>query len=104
MSDFSSLHENPDPAAPFPVDDRGRVPLSWFAGASVDPDAVFDLFDRGRMLPADSLSIEDAWTFWEEMITYRLVKHPVRRFEEPPKEDSPSHPDDPDSWVTFDWG
>lgn len=102
MSDFSSLHENPDPAAPFPVDDRGRVPLSWFAGASVDPDAVLDLFDRGRMLPADSLSVEDAWTFWEEMITYRLVKHPVRRFEELPKEDSSSHPDDSD-WVTFAW-
>lgn len=97
-----AFHENPDPAAPFPIDDHGRVPLSWLVDASVDPAAVLDLVNRGRMLPADSLSVEDAWTFWEEMITYRLVKHPVRRFEEPLKEDLPSHPDDPE-WVTFKW-
>lgn len=102
MSDFSSLHENPDPAAPFPIDGRGHVPLQWFVDASVDPGAVLDLFNRGRRLPTDSLSVEDAWTFWEEMITYRLVKHPVRRFEEPPEKPASPHPDDSD-WVTFSW-
>lgn len=108
MSDFSSLHENPDSAAPFPVNDRGLVPLGWFADVSFNPDKILELYNRGLLLPAESvdevwLSPENAWNLWEVMLTHHLVKAPVPRFEELPKEDSSSHPDDPDSWVTFAW-
>ena len=102
------LHANPDRAAPFPVDDHGRVPLSWFADVSVDPDGVLALYNEScPLLPADSasrvwLSQEEAWDFWEELITRRLAKLPVPRFEEPPEEPAATHPDD-SKWVTFDW-
>lgn len=103
-----TLHANPDRAAPFPVDNRGLVPLSWFADASVDPDAVLALYNASRpLLPADSvtkawLSQEDAWAFWEEMLTRRLTKLPARRFEESPEKPTAPHPDDSE-WVTFKW-
>lgn len=103
------LHENPDRAAPFPVDDHGRVPLSWFAGVSVDPDAVLALYNEScPLLPADSadrvwLSQEEAWDFWEELITRRLAKLPVPRFVEPSEKPAAPHPDADDKWVTFKW-
>lgn len=102
------LHENPDRAAPFPVDDRGRVPLKWFADVSFDPDKILELYNRGLLLPADSvdevwLSPEDAWDFWEVMLTHHLAKVPVPRFEEPSEKPAAPHPDDSDSWVTFKW-
>lgn len=101
------LHDNPDKAAPFPVDDHGRVPLRWFADVSFDPDKILELYNRGLLLPADSvdevwLSPEDAWTLWEVMLTHHLAKVPVPRFEEPPEKPAAPHPDE-DSWVTFKW-
>lgn len=101
------LHENPDKAAPFPVDGRGRVPLQWFAGVSVDPEVVLALYNDGLLLPADSaakvwLSQEEAWAFWEEMLTRRLAKLPVHRFKESPEKPASPHPDDSE-WVTFKW-
>lgn len=102
------LHANPDRAAPFPVNDRGLVPLSWFADVSVDSEAVLALYNEScPLLPADStdrvwLSQEEAWAFWEELITRRLAKLPVHRFEESPEKPAVPHPDE-DSWVTFDW-
>lgn len=103
------LHANPDRAAPFPVNDRGLVPLSWFADVSVDSEAVLALYNEScPLLPADStdrvwLSQEEAWAFWEELITRRLAKLPVHRFEESPEKPAAPHPDDSDSWVTFKW-
>lgn len=101
------LHANPDRAAPFPVDDHGRVPLSWFADVSVDPEAVLALYNDGLLLPADSaatvwLSQEEAWDFWEELLTRRLAKLPVPRFVEPSEKPAAPHPDDSE-WVTFRW-
>ena len=101
------LHKNPDKAAPFPVDDHGRVPLRWFADVSVDPEAVLALYNDGLLLPADSadkvwLSQEDAWSFWEEMLTRCLAKLPVHHFVEPPEKPAAPHPDDSE-WVTFRW-
>lgn len=101
------LHANPDRAAPFPVDDHGRVPLRWFADVSFDPDKILELYNRGLLLPVDSvdevwLSPEDAWTLWEVMLTHHLAKVPVPRFEELSEKPAAPHPDE-DSWVTFDW-
>lgn len=103
------LHKNSDVAAPFPVDDRGLVPLSWFADVSIDPDAVLALYNEScPLLPADSadkvrLSQDDAWSFWEEMLTRRLAKLPAHRFEESPEKPASPHPDADDEWVTFRW-
>lgn len=104
-----TLHANPDRAAPFPVDNRGLVPLSWFADVSVDSEAVLALYNGiCPLLPADSadrvwLSQEEAWDFWEELITRRLAKLPAHRFEEPPEKPAAPHPDADDEWVTFKW-
>lgn len=109
MSDFSGFHKDSDRTVPFPVNNRGEVPLAWLAQESYDPAAVLALYNEGLMLtlPAKTvdgvlLSKDEAWNLLDEMIIRHLAK-PTHRFEEPPKEDSPTQQDDSDSWVTFQW-
>lgn len=104
----SDFHRSSDSGTPFPLDKSGFAPLWWFAEASYDSDAVLKLYNKlfQTYFPVSSidssralLSEEDAWDFWDELITRHLAK-PTHRFEEPSK-DKPSPPDD--QLVTFKW-
>lgn len=104
----SDFHQSPSPGTPFPLNRYGDAPLWWFAEASFAPDKVLALYNQmfqpyfpvaSLDSPRATLSEEDAWDFWDELITRHLAK-PTHRFEEPSK-DKTSPPDD--QLVTFKW-